>query len=219
MTHRFFFPALFIISIFALLAACCSTAMAGDTGMTSQQCGSCHDSQYNMWKQGKHNTKLGGCSACHGEFHSGSLKGCTESCHTGNHKLKYKHWGFVSDYIVEGDTSDYYCIRCHNPHDPVKTDMLVCAACHGGEKGEVQPRKGIRFTSQRVHNLFAWAGPIVDDMGWDKSLKTKRGKVLFAAAGGLFGFAVLFPYLYTTYVFLRWILRKWRRRHGGVRGA
>jgi len=78
-------------------------------GMSSEQCGTCHESQYNTWKQGKHNMKLGPCNACHGEFHSGSLKGCT-GCHSTSHKVHYKNWEFVKDYVVEGDTSDYYCI-------------------------------------------------------------------------------------------------------------
>jgi hypothetical protein len=181
--------------------------------MTSQECGTCHESQYDTWKQGKHNMRLGQCSACHGEFHSGSLKGCT-GCHSASHEVQYRSWEFVQDYIVEGDTSDYYCIRCHDPHDPAKAEMQICSTCHGSRLAEAQPRKAIRLAAQETHNLYAWMALPIEEMQLGKMMKTTRGKVMVAGGAAFVGLLLVVPYLYTGFVFFRWVLRKVFRRRG-----
>src|SRR5262245_10133533 len=86
-----------IVTILFLLIA----SAAFGQSMDSKECGSCHESQYQIWITAKHKTQGVVCSACHGEFHSGSLNGCT-TCHTGKHNLNYQQWQFVKDYMVEG---------------------------------------------------------------------------------------------------------------------
>ncbi|HSP06860.1 MAG TPA: hypothetical protein VLR94_06755, partial [Acidobacteriota bacterium] len=81
--------------------------------MSPKDCGVCHESQYKTWTTARHNQRGVACAVCHGAFHSGSLNGCL-ACHTGEHKLQYKNWEFVKDYMVEGDISNYYCITCHD---------------------------------------------------------------------------------------------------------
>lgn len=178
--------------------------------MSAKDCGSCHESQYKTWTTAKHNTRGVVCAACHGTFHSGTLNPCT-SCHTGEHNLQYKNWQFVKDYMVEGDTSDYYCIVCHDPHNPKKAKVLLCNSCHGSTVAEIQPRKGFRATLQTAHNAFASVAPKMDEDAWNRRVKSRSGKVEIAAGAAVVGGLLLFPYLYTGFVFVRWLKRKIKR--------
>ena len=136
--------------------------IASAQDMTPKDCGSCHESQFKTWLTAVHNQRGVVCSACHGEFHSGTLNGCT-ICHTGEHKIDYNQWQFVKDYKVEGDTSDYYCIVCHDPHNPIKAKVLLCNSCHGAKNPEPQPRKSFRIGIQKAHNVFAQVAQKMDE--------------------------------------------------------
>lgn len=179
--------------------------------MAAKDCGACHDSQYKTWMQAKHNQEGVVCSACHGDFHSGSLNGCT-SCHTGQHNLQYKDWQFVKDYMVEGDTSDYYCIVCHDPHNPKKAKVLLCNSCHGPAAGEIQPRKGFRVSLQKAHNVFAKVGPEMDEDAWNRRIKSTSGKLMLGGSVLVIGGLLVFPYIYTGLAFFRWLKRKFTRK-------
>ena len=156
-----FLLTLFLSSILSLSAQ----------GMAPEKCGECHESQFQTWLEAKHNTRGVVCAACHGDFHSGSLNGC-KSCHTGKHNVQFKDWQFVKDYMVEGDTSDYYCIVCHNPHNPKKAKILLCSSCHGPAVPPVQPRKTFLTSVQTAHNAFASVAPRMDEDFWNKTMKS-----------------------------------------------
>jgi hypothetical protein len=198
-----FFAALLLISGFVSFAA--------SQDMSSQDCGSCHESQFKTWTDAKHNQRGIVCAACHGPFHSGTLNGCT-SCHTGEHKLDYKQWQFVKDYMVEGDTSDYYCIVCHDPHNPIKEKVLLCNSCHGAGNSEPQPRKSFRTSLQKAHNSFAEIAPRMDEDAWNRRIKSTGGKLMIGAAAAVIGAALIFPYIYTLAAFIKWLKRKFGKR-------
>lgn len=178
--------------------------------MLAKDCGTCHETQFKSWIQAKHNTRGVVCGACHGEFHSGTLNACT-SCHTGEHDLEYKQWQFVRDYIVEGDTSDYYCIVCHDPHNPKKEKVLLCNGCHGATVNEIQPRKGFRANVQKAHNVFARVAPEMDQGWWNKGIKSRSGKLMLGAGVLIIGGILIFPYVFTGYVFCRWLAKKFSK--------
>jgi hypothetical protein len=180
--------------------------------MDSKECGSCHESQYQQWITAKHKTQGVVCSACHGDFHSGSLNGCT-TCHTGKHNLNYQQWQFVKDYMVEGDTSDYYCIVCHDPHNPKKAKVLLCNSCHGSTTNEPPPRKQFRVALQTSHNLFATIAPEMDEDTWNRRMKSTSGKLMIGGAAILIAGVLLFPYFYTGIAFIRWVKKKIQHRH------
>lgn len=189
----------------SLIIFWCNIASAQD--MASKDCGSCHESQYKTWLTAVHNQRGVVCQACHGEFHSGTLNGCT-ICHSSEHKIDYNQWQFVKDYKVEGDTSDYYCIVCHDPHNPIKAKVLLCNSCHGSKNPEPQPRKAFRLGIQKAHNVFAKIAPEMDEDAWNRRMKSTSGKLMIGAAGLVVVGVVIFPYFYTLYAFLRWIKRK-----------
>jgi hypothetical protein len=194
----------------ALLILClCGSALAQD--MAAKDCGACHESQFKTWLLAKHNTEGVVCAACHGAFHSGSLNACT-ACHTGEHSMQYKNWQFVKDYMVEGDTSDYYCIVCHDPHNPKKAKVLLCNSCHGSPAGEIQPRKGFRMSLQKAHDVFAEVGPNMDEDAWNHRIKSTSGKLMIGGGMVLLACVLLFPYFYTGFAFLRWVRRKFTKR-------
>lgn len=193
----------FKLTLFALLIAFSATAQ----DMLPKECGSCHESQFKTWLDAAHNQRGVVCSACHGEFHSGTLNGCT-ICHTGEHKIDYKDWQFVKDYKVEGDTSDYYCIVCHEPHNPIKAKVLLCNSCHGSQNHEPQPRKSFRFSIQKAHNVFARIAPQMDEEKWNRRMKSTSGKIMIVGVAVVIGSVVLFPYFYTLFAFFRWIKKR-----------
>lgn len=176
-------------------------------GMPSKQCGVCHESQYRSWTVARHSERDVACASCHGEFHSGSLSGCTK-CHTGKHKLQYQNWEFVKDYMVEGDASDYYCITCHDPHNPVKEKVLVCAGCHGTSTAEMLPRKTVLVSLQTSHNALADIALNMDADVWNRRFKSAGGKILFGGGALVAGGLLLFPYLFTLITFVRWIKKR-----------
>jgi Cytochrome c3 len=179
--------------------------------MSPQKCGECHESQFETWLDAKHNARGIVCAACHGPFHSGTLNGC-KACHTGEHNVQFKDWQFVKDYMVEGDTSDYYCIVCHNPHNPKVAKVLLCTSCHGPDKPPVQPRKTFHASVQSAHNAFASVAPKMNDDSWNKMIKSTGGKVLIGSSVVIIAGVLIFPYLYTGFAFVRWIKRKLTRR-------
>jgi hypothetical protein len=194
---------------FLLFILCESFSWGQD--MAAKECGSCHETQFQTWQQAKH-FKMGVvCGVCHGEFHSGTLSGCT-GCHTGKHNLEFRNWQFVRDYMVEGDTSDYYCIVCHDPHNPKKAKILLCNTCHGSTAKEPQPRKSVRMSLQSAHNLFADIAPRMDEATWNRRIKSRSGKIQLGAGVIVIGALLLFPYVFTGVVGIRWIRRKWRER-------
>lgn len=175
--------------------------------MSAKECGVCHESQYNTWTTAKHNQRGIVCAVCHGAFHSGSLNGCT-GCHTGEHKLQYKNWEFVKDYIVEGDNSNYYCITCHDPHNPGKEKVLLCSGCHGTSTAKMQPRKTVEMSLQRTHNILAKVAPEMDEDKWNRRLKSTSGKLLVGSGGLLAAGLLAFPYFYTLFAFVRWLKQR-----------
>ena len=152
------------------------SCLASAQDMAPKDCGSCHESQFKTWLTAVHNQRGVVCSACHGEFHSGMLNGCT-ICHNGEHKIDYNQWQFVKDYKVEGDTSDYYCIVCHDPHNPIKAKVLLCNSCHGAKNPEPQPRKSFRMGIQKAHNVFAKIAPEMDQDAWNRRMKSTERKI------------------------------------------
>jgi hypothetical protein len=190
---------------FALLSF--SFGLVHAQNMSPEKCGECHESQFQIWLEAKHNARGVVCAACHGDFHSGTLNGC-KACHTGEHNIQFKDWQFVRDYMVERDTSDYYCIVCHNPHNPKKAKVLLCNSCHGPAAPPVQPRKTFLTSLQTAHNAFASIAPRMDEDSWNRRMKSTGGKLLVGAGVVTVGGLLLFPYLYTGFVFLRWIKRK-----------
>jgi hypothetical protein len=196
----------------ALLLLIFASPFLWSQDMDPKECGTCHETQFQTWQQAKHFKNGVVCGVCHGEFHSGTLSGCT-GCHTGEHNLQYKQWQFVKDYMVEGDTSDYYCIVCHDPHNPKKAKILLCNSCHGSTTHEVQPRKTFRMSLQKAHDLFAQAAPRMDEAAWNRRIKSRSGKILLAAGGLIVAGLLIFPYLFTGFVFIRWLRRKWKNRH------
>lgn len=178
--------------------------------MSPKECGVCHESQYKAWTGARHNHKGVACAVCHGAFHSGSLNGCL-ACHTGEHKLQYKNWEFVKDYMVEGDISNYYCITCHDPHNPVKEKVLLCSGCHGTSTAQMQPRKTVSYSLQKAHNFMAGVAPEMDDDTWNRRLKSTPGKLLIGGGALVAGGLLVFPYFYTLFAFIRWF-RKRRKK-------
>jgi hypothetical protein len=179
--------------------------------MSPQKCGECHESQFETWLEAKHNERGVVCAACHGDFHSGTLNGC-KACHTGEHNVQFKDWQFVKDYMVEGDTSDYYCIVCHNPHNPKKAKVLLCNSCHGPAKPPVQPREAFLGSIQRAHNTFATIAPKMDEDAWNRRMKSTSGKLLIGSIVLVVGGILIFPYFYTAFAFLRWLKRRITRK-------
>ena len=194
-------------AIWLLLILFLIPTISNSQDMSAADCGSCHESQFKTWLDATHNKRGVVCGACHGEFHSGTLNGCT-ICHSGEHKVNYENWQFVKDYRVEGDTSDYYCIVCHDPHNPVKAKVLLCNTCHGPDKPAPQPRKGFRASIQKAHNVFANVAPRMDEDTWNRRLKSTRGKITIGAGVVVVGGILLFPYFYTLFAFFRWVKRK-----------
>lgn len=205
------------LAFYLLLVFCSSYVLAQDAqDMAPKDCGTCHETQFHTWQQAKHFKGGVVCGVCHGEFHSGTLSGCT-GCHTGKHNLDYRNWQFVRDYMVEGDTSDYYCIVCHDPHNPKKAKILLCNSCHGSTANEPQPRKGFRMSLQSAHNVFAEVAPRIDEASWNRRIKSRAGKIQLGAGAILVGGLLLFPYAFTTFVAVRWIRRKLRTRRNPVK--
>lgn len=200
--------AIWLLLTFSLIPILCTSQ-----DMLPKDCGSCHETQFKSWLDATHNKRGVVCGACHGEFHSGTLNGCTV-CHSGEHKVNYENWQFVKDYRVEGDTSDYYCIVCHDPHNPVKAKVLLCNTCHGPNKPAPQPRKAFRASIQKAHNTFAEIAPRMDEDTWNRRMKTTSGKLMIGAGVFVVGGVLLFPYFYTLFAFLRWLKRKITRRSG-----
>lgn len=196
---------------FALFLSSVGLLCAQD--MAPEKCGECHESQFQTWLEAKHNERGVVCAACHGAFHSGSLNGC-KSCHTGKHNVQFKDWQFVKDYMVEGDTSDYYCIVCHNPHNPKRAKVLLCSSCHGPKIPPVQPRTAFLASVQTAHNTFASIAPRMNEDSWNKMMKSGKGKFLLGAGAAIVVGLLLFPYAYTGFVFLRWLKRKITRKNG-----
>jgi hypothetical protein len=176
-------------------------------GMPSKECGVCHETQYKGWSAARHCQRGVTCASCHGEFHSGSLSGCLK-CHTGKHKLQYQNWEFVKDYMVEGDDSDYYCITCHDPHNPVKEKVLVCVGCHGNSTAEMLPRKTVLLSLQSSHNALAGIALNMDHDTWNRRFKSTGGKLLFGGGALLAGGVLMFPYFYTLFAFARWAKKR-----------
>jgi hypothetical protein len=195
-------------AIWLLLILIPITSNAQD--MLPKDCGSCHESQFQAWLNATHNKRGVVCSACHGEFHSGALNGCT-ICHSPEHKVDYEDWQFVKDYRVEEDTSDYYCIVCHDPHNPIKAKVLLCNSCHGSNKPSPQPRKAFRASIQKAHNAFAEIAPRMDEDTWNRRIKSRSGKLLIGAGIVIIGGILVFPYFYTLFAFFRWLKRKMKR--------
>jgi hypothetical protein len=175
--------------------------------MSSKECGVCHESQFQGWSHAKHNERGVVCAVCHGAFHSGSLNGCMV-CHTGKHKLQYENWEFVKDYMVEGDNSNYFCITCHDPHNPAKEKVLLCNGCHGNSTSNMQPRKTLFISLQKSHNLLAELPPRMDEDKWNRRIKSTGGKLLLGGAGLLIAGVLAFPYIFTLVAIIRW----WRKR-------
>jgi hypothetical protein len=175
--------------------------------MSAKECGGCHDSQYKTWTTAKHFKRGVVCAVCHGAFHSGSLNGCT-GCHTGQHKLHYTDWEFVKDYMVEGDNSNYYCITCHDPHNPVKEKVLLCNGCHGPTTANMQPRKTFFVSLQKTHDMMARIAPEMDEDKWNRRMKSTSGKLLFGGGAALIGGLLIFPYFYTGFSFIRWLKKR-----------
>jgi hypothetical protein len=198
--------------IFLLFLLLLPALDAAASEMASQQCGECHESQFANWQKAKHSTTGVTCQGCHGEFHSGALIGCT-SCHsTIEHKVNFKEWELVKDYMAEDDETDYYCIVCHDPHHPKKEKVLLCNNCHGPDVPKVQPRAAFKTSIQKAHDTFAKVAPAVNDDKWNRRFKSKGGKLLLGSGVVIIAVLIIFPYFYTGFAFLRWLKRKLRRK-------
>ncbi len=93
-------------------------------------CASCHKIEYEEWSTSGHCKYGMACYECHGEFHSGTLGGCTR-CHEGMHRNRIKNWPAVARFDSP-ESRDFMCMVCHDAHNSgLKPSLMGCFACHG----------------------------------------------------------------------------------------
>lgn len=106
-----------------------TAASFGADGLPPEQCGQCHQVEFDKWTHAKHRQIHVACSACHGQLHSGKIEGCRQ-CHGDKHEHIFKHWPAVQRFDPP-NSNDYVCAICHDPHNTDLTEhKQSCKKCH-----------------------------------------------------------------------------------------
>ncbi len=152
-----------------------ATSQAGES-LPPEQCGQCHQVEYDKWTHAKHRQIKVACNACHGQLHSGKIEGCRQ-CHGDKHGHIFEHWPAVQRFDPP-NSNDYVCAVCHDPHHTDLTEhKQSCKKCHNDNL----PRDLIMLHA----DLAEWVVPTEND-GY--VLRESTGAKLLDMGGTVLGF-------------------------------